>query len=468
MNIRKLLFTPHAIAAFAMAAMLAFPCVVEAELPGEPADESRTGKVSDEEIALLLEQQKLLVPSFLAMQQKLKLLQDELDAVKLQLAQLSANSSQAAASTPLATTGSRGAIPQPVIGANQVTMQQDSPNLQTKLFAALGGVLSILALWLGSRYYIKRKSLHRTNGQQNIGTILKTENDAATGAGLRVLPATQQPAQIHSGQTPPTPLPTMTSTARNAAYPPSPSPKKSDTSVSEDDSMMEEAGLYAANGRMDKAAGILQEIIKRNPAKIEAWVLLLSVYSALCKVADFESTAQKFLKHHQASPSWSGIQVLGRTLDHDNPLYTDRNGPISASPFLPDTFTSHRPIGDILIEAGILSKREIQKYLDDFDPKQHGRFGGYLVTRRAITIAQLDQALLQQQGVNAEAKPGDLPSLQDIEGLLAEFDPKHHGSVSKFLASRNIASPEQLGQLLRHPTSQVSAAGTSHVSGQLH
>ena len=439
MNIRKLLFTPHAITAFVMAAMLAFPCIVEAELPGEPVDEARTEKVSDKEIALLLEQQKLLVPSFLAMQQKLKLLQDELDAVKLQLAQLSANSSNAAASTLLATTGSQKKSPPPAIDVKQMEMQQDNPYLQNKLFAAFGGVLSILALWLGSRYYIKIKSLNRTNGQQDTGTILKPENDAATVAGLRVSPATQQPAQIHSGQAPPLP---------------SPPPKKVDANVSVDDSMLEEAGLYAANGRMDKAAGILQEIIKRNPEKVAAWVLLLSVYSALCKVAEFESTARKFLKHHKASPSWSGIQVLGRTLDHDNPLYADRSGSISASPLLPDSLNLHRTIGDILIEDGILSKREIQKYLDDFDPKQHGRFGGYLVAHRAITIAQLDQALLQQQGGNAEAKPGDLPSLQDIEGLLAEFDPKQHGSVSKFLASRNIASPEQLDKLLRHPPNQ--------------
>jgi len=104
-----------------------------------------------------------------------------------------------------------------------------------------------------------------------------------------------------------------------------------------------------------------------------------------------------------------------------------------------------------------LSKREILKYLDDFDPQKHGRFGGYLVARKAITIAQLDQALLQQHGVHAEAKAGDLPSLQEIENFLASFDPKQHGSVAKFMASHNV-TPEQLGQLLQQPSNRGAPA----------
>lgn len=453
MDIRKQLFTRLAITAFTMAAMLAFPCIVKAEPPSEPSDKSRIKKVSDEEIALLLEQQKLLVPSFLDMQQKIKLLHDELDAVKLQLVQLGVSPSNAAAPMLLATAGTQKKSLTPVIAVNQMTLPQDSPYPQNELIAALAGMLFILTLWLVSRYYIKIKSRNQTSWQQ----------DAAPK--ICVSPTTKQPAQVDGGQAQPAALPPKASTARNAAFSSAHPHKKIGKKVSEDDSMLEEAGLYAANGRMDKAAGILQEIIKRNPAKIDAWTLLLSVYSALCKVPDFESTAREFLKHHKTSPSWSGIKVLGRTLDRDNPLYADQGSHISAAPLLPDTLKWHRPIGDILIEMGVLPKREILKYLDDFDPKQHGRFGGYLVARKAISIAQLDQALLQQQGVNAEAKPGDLPSLQDIEKFLVDFDPKQHGSVSKFLASHNIVTPEQLGQLLRQTSNQGVAAKNLRADG---
>lgn len=456
MDTRESLFIPHVISACIMTAMLAFPCIVKAELSGKPADKSHLEKISDEEITLLLEQQKLLVPSVLAMQQKLKLVQDELDAVKLQMAHLEVNSHHAAATMRLAS-GAQQKSPEHGFDGNQTAMQQDNPYFHDDWVPAFWLVLFMLILWLGLRYSAKIKSRSRSNLQQGAGASLKTANDSEATARLRVSPHVMPPAQVN-GQVSPAVLPSKPSTARHAVPTASPSPKKAEKNLSEDDSMLEEAGLYAANGRMGKAAGILHEIIERNPAKVGAWKLLLSVYSALCKVADFERVAREFLKHHKASPSWSGIQVLGRTLDRDNPLYADQNSQISADPLLLDTLNLHRPIGDILIEMGSLSQREILKYLDEFDPKQHGRFGGYLVARKAITIAQLDQALLQQQGLSPEAKPGGLPSLQDIEKFLIDFDPKQHGSVSKFLASRNVVTPEQLGQLLRQSSSQGAMA----------
>ena len=413
------------------------------ELPAEPINESRIEKISAEEIALLLEQQKLLVVSFLAMQQQFKLLQDELREIKLQLAQPGVGPSGLASS---ATAGTQEGSPKPDIVVKQPVAQQDSMYLQNVLLAAIGLVLFILVLWLGLRNYTKTKSHNGTGSQQD--PVQK----------VPVAPAIKQPSQLKSVHAPAAGLPPKAGAAGNAAVAhPVISPKKNGTKVAEEDAMLEEAGLYAANGRMDKAVEILREVIKRCPSKADAWTLLLSIYSALGRVAEFEITAREFLKHHKANPSWGGIQVLGRTLDHDNPLYADHGSHISASPLLPEALNLRHPIGDVLIEMGALSKREILKYLDDFDPQKHGRFGGYLVARKAITIAQLDQALLQQHGVHAEAKAGDLPSLQEIENFLASFDPKQHGSVAKFMASHNV-TPEQLGQLLQQPSNRGAPA----------
>ena len=94
--------------------------------------------------------------------------------------------------------------------------------------------------------------------------------------------------------------------------------------------------------------------------------------------------------------------------------------------------------------------------LDDFDPKKHGRFGGYLVARKVITLAQLDEALLQQQGIYSETKAGTLPSLQEMENFLADFDPKRDGSVNEFLASRNAVTPVHLHKLLQQQSSQAT------------
>lgn len=370
------------------------------------------GMASTTGSASLMEEQKQLAATLEGMQQRIQLLENELKNIKLQLSQANANSPGTAAGT-----------------------QNNSFDLSALLhhwlvddaleaFAMM--VLTFLFLWLGLRFYNRNKPA-KTHSAQPAGST-----QIATGSSVHS-PAASMP----SGATPYAAIPQFSFSLDSV-----------DENAASDDSMLEEASLYAANGRIEKAVDILKEIVGRNPSKEDAWKLLLSTYSALGKATEFEKTARNFLKYHNGSPSWSGIQVLGRTLDRDNPLYASQDSHISASPLLPSNFT-HRPIGDVLVEMGVLSKQEVMKYLDEFDPRQHGRFGGYLVARKAITLGQLDLALLRQQDSgNIEAKLDDLPSLQEVEKLLGEFDPKQHGSVIKFLESRNIALPEQLGQYL--------------------
>lgn len=448
------------------------PASFRLKLSGEPIDESRIGKISAEERAFLLAQQKLLdsddqMASFLAMQHQVKQLQDELGEIKLQLAQLGAVPSAAASSIPVASASAPSATSQissttgatqesrpiPTVAVKQPVVQQDG--LRNGLFAAIGLVLAILALWLGLRYYTKIKSRIKIKSQRNAGLILKLTEDATATPRMAPSVIAKPPSQTWDDPTPAVVAPPRTST-NEETHP----PKKIGEEATEADSMLEEAALYAAHGRPAKAIEILQEIIKRYPTKVNAWPLLLSIYSSLGNATEFEKTARAFLQHHKDSPSWSGMQALGRTLDRDNPLYADNNSRISTSPLLPDTLNPHRPIGVVLTEMGLLSKQDLQNCLDDFDPKKHGRFGGYLVARKAITLAQLDQALLQQQGVDTEAKPDTLPSLQDMENFLADFDPKRDGSVGEFLASRNAVTPEQLSHLLQQPSSHPAAAET--------
>ena len=466
------------------------------KLSGEPLDESRIGKVSEQERALLLARQKLLdaddqMASFLAMQNQVKQLQEELGEIKLKLAQLGANPSTSAPSPAKATTStapaagttsSQGGGAKPVPTAKPPVVQQN--DLSDELDKALGLVLVILVLWLGRRYYAKVKSRNEVNSQQDSEAALKTadeaaaprfglkrslssfkarstaNNDVATAPQAVPSPVVKSSykaplPQAKSEQTPAATVSPMASPVRKEAVSPTSPPQEIKEEATEEDSMLEEAGLYASHGRPAKAIEILQEIIQRRPSKAAAWPLLLSIYSSLAKATEFEKTAREFLKHHPNSPAWSGIQALGRTFDQSNPLYVDGNNVISSSPLLPDAAAqSRRPVGDVLIEMGVLSKQDLQNCLDDFDPKKHGRFGGYLVARKAITLAQLDQALLQQQGVHNETKSGALPSLQDMENFLADFDPKRDGSVGEFLASRNAATPEQLSKLLQHQPSQ--------------
>jgi tetratricopeptide (TPR) repeat protein len=498
MHIRKLFITSLAITAIAMIAALTFPCIVDAASIGEAGSEECTSLLARQK-PLAADDQKTRL---LAMQCMVKLWQAEVDELKLQQALLSASPSTAtpsarvppsSAPVPLSvapvpssavpvlsatpqissttgtTTGTQEKRPKPAVAVKQPVVEPiavkqpvvEQSDLPDGLLAALGLVLVILALWLGLRYYAKSKSRIGIKSQQDDKSILKVADDVAAAPKMVIVvkPSPTVPSSpVKREHAPVVVAPPKASVTRSEVAPLSPPmSQKIEEEVTEDDSMLEEAGLYATHGRPAKAIEILQEIIKRRPEKANAWPLLLSIYSSLGKASEFEKTAREFLKHHPGSPSWSGIQALGRTFDKDNPLYADSH--ISAFPVSSDAANPRRPIGDILMEMGILSKQDLQEYLDDFDPKKHGRFGGYLVARKVITLAQLDQALLQQQGVDTEVKPGSMPSLQEMENLLADFDPKRDGSVGEFLASRKV-TPEKLGQLLQQQSNHGAAAQT--------
>lgn len=407
------------------------------KLSGDTIDATQIGKISAEERELLLARQKLLdaddqTAYFLSMQHQMKQLQDEIGAVKLRLAQLDAGAAVAEtqASQP------QPPVEKPTITPHQQTAEKDSPTLRYGLIAA-GLSLAVLALLLGLRRYTKTRQQYAAN------LILEEPDTVQTDVRVTpphiVTPPGVKPAKPASEDTP---APPKTEHAK-------PPRKKIEEHVPEIDLMMEEAELYAVHNRPDKAMEILRDIVRDHPLKAEAWLLLLSILSSLGKAAEFEQAARNFSRHHKGSSSWKEVQALGRTLDQNNPLYIDETSLAAAAISSPDApLPPRRLIGDILVDMGALSIQEMKHYLNEFDPKLHGRFGGYLISRKVITHAQLDEALLQQQGVHTETKPVNLPKLLDMENLLADFDPKLHGSVADYLASRNMATAEQLNQAL--------------------
>jgi hypothetical protein len=173
----------------------------------------------------------------------------------------------------------------------------------------------------------------------------------------------------------------------------------------EEQTVLEEAELYAVYGHSDKAIRILLEFLDKFPKSENAWMLLLSVYSSNEQISEFENTSRKFLTYNNNSPHWKTVQALGRTLDKDNELYRDESNEVGAL-WLPSNTTKQRLIGNILVELGYLSTQDMANCLGEFDPKQHGRFGNYLLMRRMINHTQLSEALLKQQsndGTDAEA-----------------------------------------------------------------
>ena len=397
------------------------------KLSSAPIDESRIGKISPAERELLLARQKLLdaddqMASFLTMQNQVKQLQDELGEIKLRLAHLPASS-------PVATA--------PVANIEASRFPSFDAKQKRVLFS-IGLVLAILALLFGLRRY------NRINSQRLAAQEWKLPDPEPVKLPDPETVATRDPSiTLQAAQPPvdpPTPTKRQTDTfdktqpaaspfaanaAKTGAYP---AYGKTKEELAEADSVIEEAELYATYGHPERAALILQELIQQHPGKSEAWLLLLSILASLKNAAKFEQTAQKFLKFNKSNIAWKEIQALGRSLERDNPLYDDGSAPASTTAPAPNIAPSKRRlIGDVLVDAGVLSAEDMKQCLDNFDPKRDGRLGGYLVARKVITQEQLQQALRQQQSTEIATEtpqPANPPPLHDIDRLLTDINPQ--------------------------------------------
>jgi hypothetical protein len=493
----KPLIMLRTIAIFFLTIGLSLPCIVPAaenagaahgasagakNTPAPSSTESRNGEISAQENAALLAKLKQWqnelkeVESQLDLQlTQLKQRQDELGKIRLQLAKMGAPSpvstspektpppanapppgnaqppAEAPSAPPMAATGSQKTRQKSPAAIKPLPAQPDY--LQYGLPAI--GLLVVLFLWTGWRYSSKRKSRSAIKPEEDAGLIRKPADMAPQETAVPAIakPPPQPPQPVPAQPSRPKPdavVPAVTNTAMSAAASLPPAPPQTGK-TNEEDSMLEEARLYVTHGHPDMSANILKQVVSLNPANADAWSLLLSSYSSLGQVAEFEKSARGFLKHHKKdSPLWDKIQALGRSLDRNNPLYSDL-GAISSTL---SASAQHKPIGNLLLEMGTLSENDLQNCLNEFDPKKDGRFGGYLVKRKVITLAQLDEALLYQQEIDNEAQAVPLPSLSELENFMADFDPKKHGSISEFLAVHNASAPEQLRELLRQKANQ--------------
>lgn len=436
------------------------------KLSGEPIDESRIGKVSMEERELLRARQKLFdaddqMASFLALQHQVKQLQDELGEIKLKMASLDKSPPAAAtpappvAGAPGSASAPADAMPVAATKKPPVT-ERGNPMLQRGLLAA-GLVMLVIVLLLLLRRHARLKSQRAAKlAPRDSKPILTQAAEKDELPDLQFVPShIVAPA---SATPPPASMEMQNFTLPNTgilnkeATPQRAQPRKEKAEVSEEDLMLEEAELYAVHGHPNKAIEILNEIIAQNPARTEARMLLISILSSLGRAKEFERAAREFFKHNKNSESWKMVQTLGRTLDQGNPLYAGDGNLGIAAMFLPQIAVNKRcPVGDILIEMGALTAQDMKNCLTDFNPKVHGRFGGYLVSRKFITLSQLNEALLKQQDAGA-GTPGVLPTLRDMENFLTDYDPARDGSIGEFLVARKAITPEQLDKVLQQQT----------------
>jgi hypothetical protein len=448
MNFRKPSPTLCIIRACALIAALALPCVTVADTP-RAAD---LGAESDATLLARLKQYRAEVEALKSQTDAqlaiLRQRQEALAKLRLQLAQMGV-ARQAAPITAPTTAPALAPAPPPATpkasapehAPQHTTLparpaaQEDMPDWQLGLLAAALLALLLLLVRTGLRY-----ARSRTPARAKPGLPAPINGMAAPALATPASPARlTQPAP--SAPTASAPIPGVpavpVSTAQSSVAPTHPLARKEEWY--DEASLLDEAQLYVNHGRLVQAVEILEEINQRNPGNAQAWALLLSSYSSLGRTAAFETSAQAFHEQHADNLLWGGIQALGRTLAPNNALYVARNR---------SGTLVHRPIGDILLELGSLSSEALEICLDEFDPKKDGRLGGYLVKRKIITLAQLDEALLAQQGGNgASADPS--PSADDVEKFMADFDPQKHGSMIEYLAARKALSQQQVNNLLQ-------------------
>lgn len=335
------------------------------QLSGGQLDISRVGKLSANDLEVISAQRKMLdeddqTAHLLAMQYQMKAMSEEIQAIRQKLASLETAKVEAKKAEPL--------------------VSSDTWQLILKILA---GLVAIGLTVFGVRHYMEMKA--RTPNLEKVEEIEHAPQPAnlAGESTISIVHPTSS-RQYQALQALQDELDVPISLA------------DTDPSNKEEQTVLEEAELYAVYGHPDKAIRILLEFLVQFPKSENAWMLLLSIYSSNAQIPEFEKASRKFLSHNKNSPHWKTIQALGRTLDNDNKLYVEES-PEKGALWLPSNSTKHRPIGDVLIELGYLSAQDMANCLGEFDPKQHGRFGNYLLTRRMINHAQLNEALLKQQ-----------------------------------------------------------------------
>jgi len=146
----------------------------------------------------------------------------------------------------------------------------------------------------------------------------------AQGGGLR--PAAAYPGRsVPSGQsvsTPAAPVPAAAANAAAAALRPAGAATTAEPSivdVSELSHVTEEAGVYLAFNRPDRAIEVLEDHVRSVPHSLPAaWLMLLDLYHKQGREPDFRNLAEQFhAKFNAQTPGWEGY---GRNVEGDRGL----------------------------------------------------------------------------------------------------------------------------------------------------
>lgn len=103
-------------------------------------------------------------------------------------------------------------------------------------------------------------------------------------------------------------------------------PPDENITLTEVDSVVEEADLYMIYGWTQKAIELLLQHIEKNPTEAQPWMMLFDIYHSQGLKDAFEKLARRFQSSCANGELWQKVQALGRKLDPQNGLYFSASG----------------------------------------------------------------------------------------------------------------------------------------------
>ena len=106
-------------------------------------------------------------------------------------------------------------------------------------------------------------------------------------------------------------------------------PSNEKITLTEVESVVEEADLYMIYGWTQKAIELLLQHIEKHPAEVQPWIMLFDIYHSQGLKDAFEKLAKRFQTSFDNMELWQKMQALGRKLDPQNSLYVSASGDTS-------------------------------------------------------------------------------------------------------------------------------------------
>jgi Tfp pilus assembly protein FimV len=118
-------------------------------------------------------------------------------------------------------------------------------------------------------------------------------------------------------------------------------PPEENITLTEMDSVVEEADLYLIYGWTDKAVTLLQGYIEKHPQEVQPWIMLLDIYRSQGKKEAFDKLAHRFKENIADEEQWRKVQALGHEFNPKNSLYFSENQQSAEVKKTEDDFWAH-------------------------------------------------------------------------------------------------------------------------------